>query len=630
MRHALLVGVPERDAEGHLDRVLGLEAMARLLGDLGGWSITACTGAHATRPRVLEALAAMVSACGPDDACLFYFFGHGGLVRLTGLRGELGRRAVFYLATLRPLGSRERVGVLDVELTDALARLDRACGNVTAIIDCCHAAGMVRDGPIPTVAAPSWVRALDEEDRAWAHAAEHHPEVVRLFGSSSLRSAFATQHDEGRHGLLTQRLVELVREAGLRCDRLTWDAVVHRAREWVSHRRGTEEQRLVLAGPRERLLFSRRTAPLPRTAAFVPAPTAGRGWIRAGLVQGVRVGDRWGLADLALDEALAPRWLADAEVHAVGLDSAEVIVTGAAEPPPLGAAAHVQRLDARWPVAVEGLPALADALSGSGLVQPVAGGAAGVVAQVRRAGGGAGAAALLDVLDEDDRPLWVGASADADGLRAVVELVEDRARVRQLEASLVAAGPPASRDIDLVWRWGILGPDEVPHVLPIVASQSAGTLPRIHAGDRLWVELDHRASTPRQWFASVLEIGLEGRPLLLNAHEPDGIEVLPGVASYVGLRGHRRCQALVYRWPARVPADGPRRARLLVLASHRPFSLGHLAREREPDDLAALAAQSLPEAEDATRSEGPRPFVTSTAWAWGTIGFEVDPRPRAG
>lgn len=623
MNHALLVGVPERAADGSLDDPLGVESMARLLDDLGGWSITVCTGADATRSQVLAALEAMVTACKPDDACLFYFFGHGGLVRFSELPGDLGHRAVFYLATLRPLGSRERVGVLDIEISDALARLDRVCGNVTAIIDCCHAASMVRDGPIPTIEPPAWVRELADaiEARDWLLATESHPRIVRLLGASSLRRAYATRHANGLHGLLTQGFVALVREAGLRCDRLTWDTVVHRAREWASRERGFEEQRLVLAGPRERLLFSRRAAPLPRSAAFIPSETGGRGWIRAGLLQGVRRGDRWGIAELLLDASLEPRFAAEAEVRRVELDSAEVVLADPVVQPPLGASALLQRIEQRLPVAVGGLPALADALQGSGLVHGVAEGTAGAIAAVH-------GAEAMDVLDEHGRPLWLGVPPDAHGLREVVELLEDRARAHQLEASLLAASASAAHDIDLVWRWGIIGPDEAPLTLPIAASPSASPLPRIHAGDRLWLELDHRRATPRQWFASVLEIGLEGRLLLLNAHEPDGIEVIPGVVSHVGLRGHRRRQGLTYRWPTRVPADGPRLARLLVLASHRPFSLSHLVRTHEPDDLAALAAQGLLLEAEGTRGAAPRPFVTSTQWASGWIPFEVDPRLR--
>lgn len=42
---------------------------------------------------------------------------------------------------------------------------------------------------------------------------------------------------------------------------------------------------------------------------------------------------------------------------------------------------------------------------------------------------------------------------------------------------------------------------------------------------------------------------------------------------------------------------------------------------REPDDLAAFAAQGLSdEAEGATRGDSPRSFVTSEQWAWGRSG----------
>ena len=96
MKHALLVGVPERDAEGRLDRAPGVDAIAALLDELGGWSISVCTGQGATRSRVLEGLDAMVSACRAEDACLLYFFGHGGVVRFSGLAGDLAEDHVHH------------------------------------------------------------------------------------------------------------------------------------------------------------------------------------------------------------------------------------------------------------------------------------------------------------------------------------------------------------------------------------------------------------------------------------------------------------------------------------------------------------------------------------------------------
>ncbi|MEX1364184.1 MAG: hypothetical protein AB1Z98_13745 [Nannocystaceae bacterium] len=633
MKHALLVGVPERGATGGLEPVAGVDAVATLLEDIGGWSTTILTGQEATRSRVLAALDTMVSACGVEDACLFYFFGHGGVVRFSELAGDLGRRAVFYLATLRPAGSLRRVGVLDIEISAALARLDRICRNVTAIVDCCHAASMVRDGPIPTVSPPPWVRELADagEDRVDGDlllAAQGHPRILRLFGSSSLRSAYATQRPQGRYGLMTQGFVDIVREAGLRCDRLTWDAVARRVREWASGQRGTEEQRVVLAGPGHRRLFDRRTVPLPRSATFIPGSSRGRGWIRAGLLQGMRVGDRWGIAELELGKELEPRFLADARVLRVELDSSEVVLSDPSVCPPAGASAMIRELDQPSSVVVEDLPVVDRALRRSALVQPIDEGAPDPVGWVRRAAGYREVDPLVDVLDDAGRPIWLDASIDPHGLERLVELLEDRARARRFERALTAASVSASADTDLVWEWGTVESDHElrPGLLP-----DGDRAPRIHVGDRLWLRLGHRGSTPRQWFVSVLQIGLEGRLGLLNVNEPEGIEVVRGVSTYVGVRGHRRRQGLTCCWPDRVPKDGPRPDRLLILASRRPLSLSHLVRLPEPDDPTAFAAQGLGLGSTTpVRGQAHPPFEVSRGWTWGQICFEVDPRPRRG
>ena len=632
MKHALIVGVPERAKTGELEPVASSTAMAALLRDLGGWSVTECTGGDATRSRVREALNAMVSACMPGDACLFYFFGHGGVVKFSDLRSDLGNRAVFYLATLRPFGSRQRTGLLDVELSDTLTRLDQICANVTAIIDCCHAAEMARDDWVPTVPPPPWVVEVDErydgrDATPLLLAAEGHPRVVRLFGSSSLRHAYATRTPEGLYGLLTQSFVETIRECGLRCDRLTWDAVAHRARERASHRRGMEEQRVVLAGPRHRLLFSTATAPVPRSAAFIPADAPGRGWIRAGLLQGVREGDRWGLAALELDETLHHRFLTEAEVVRVELDNCEVQLSETSLRPAIGTSAIMRKVDERIPVVVEDVgrfDTLARALEGSGIVRPTSSPSVDAVAALRPS---AHTTEDIDVLDGDGQPVWLDVPNAKSQLEAVVQLLEDRGRTRLLQRSLAMASPSASTDTELTWRWGVVGPHEESVELPIVPPNT-GAPPRIRCGDRLWVQIQHRASTPRQWFVSVLQIGIEGRLSLLNSHQPDGMELRPGVTCYVGRRAHRHRQGLLSRWPSRVPTDLPRAQQLIILASRRPIAMGHLVPPPSPDDPTAFAAQGLNFTPTShSRSAAHRPFVASEQWTLGHIEFELDPRP---
>ncbi len=633
MKHALLVEVPEWDAVEGLRPAATAATMAGLLAELGGWSIVELEGSATTREGVLAALDGLLGTCGPNDTCLFHFFGHGGMARFPALGGELGDRELFYLATLRAPDA-PRVGVLDFEVSERLTRLDAICGNVTAIIDCCHSGSVVRSGPSDE--PPAWLSALarTEGERTHLLAAESHPRIVRLSGASSLRTAYARSGPEGLCGLVTRGFVDVVREAGLRCDRLTWDAVAHRIREGASRERGMEEQRVVLAGPRHRLVFSTTTVALPRSAAYVPRsevpsePTRGesppvdrgqgRGWLRAGALQGVRAGDRWSIAALTLDDALEPRFVADLRLENVELDRTEVSVSSATPVElPVGATALLRETEERMRVAVEGGTAVASAIEASGWLGCAPLDATGVARIVARP-------SELVLLDPDGGPSF---HASADAVRELVELLEDRARAARLLAAIEAAAPSAAPDVPLRLRWGWFGPDG--RAIASTSASSPGSLPRLHVGDRMWLELVHAGTHPPHWFASVIELGADGRPRLLNAREPEGLELEPGSSVRIGLRGQRGRDGLQLVWPAGVPEQGPRPMRLLVLASHRPLPLGHLVRIADPDDDAAFVAQDLPQQlRGRSRGGGPPAPTVSRGWTWMKAELELDPQPR--
>jgi hypothetical protein len=647
MKHALLVEVPDWDALYGPMPASCAETMAALLEELGGWSIVQCKGMDSTRERVLAALGELLGTCGPGDTCLFHFFGHGGMARFPELGEELGARELFYLATLRPPGT-PRVGVHDFELSDALTRLDAICGNVTAIIDCCHAGSMVRSAPSGPTA---WLEPVGKLDLGRALAAESHPRIVRLAGASSRRTAYARSGSRGPCGLVTQGFVDVVREAGLRCDRLTWDAVAHRIREQASGERGTEEQRVVLAGPRHRLVFSTTTVPLPRSAAYLPRPDAeggpGRGWLRAGALQGVRVGDRWSVAALALDDSLAPRLVADLRIERVELDRSEVsVIADAPVELPAGTSALLREVEERMPVVVEGSAAVASAIDRSGWLfcapfEPIP--AHRVIVREHGSNGSSGhepptastsptvtdRPLALELLDPDGHPSWRATAAASEATRALVELLEDRARTARLRSAITALAPTAATDVPLRLRWGIVGPDGRRITLPSPAPGSSAPRPRLHAGDRLWLELEHAGATPPHWFATVIELGVDGRPRLLNAREPDGLELAPGSSVRIGLRGERAREGLRLVWPAAAPEHDPRPMTLVVLASQRPLPLGHLVRIADPDDDAAFVTQDLPPLlREVARGHVPPAPIASRGWTVLTMELELDPHPR--
>jgi hypothetical protein len=191
-------------------------------------------------------------------------------------------------------------------------------------------------------------------------------------------------------------------------------------------------------------------------------------------------------------------------------------------------------------------------------------------------------------------------------------------------AAIEAIAPSAARDVPLRLRWGWVDPQGRP-----ITSTPTAARPRLHVDDRMWLELVHEGVNPPHWFVDVIELGADGRPRLLNAREPEGLELGPGSRVRIGLRGQRGRDGLRLVWPAKVPGSDPRPVGLLVLASQRPLPLGHLVRIADPDDDAAFVSQDLPaRLRGTTRGGGPPPPEASRGWTWIRVELELDPRPR--
>ncbi|PRP94310.1 hypothetical protein [Enhygromyxa salina] len=620
MRRALLVGVADDHPKQQFRPGPSLDAIERLLEDLGGWTISRIEGARADRTTILAGLVELEAALKREDSALFYFAGHGGIVEIGDLPPPLGGRPVVYLATVRP-GTQWRLeGVLDIELSLALARMDLVCTNVCAILDCCYSARMVR-GPVTRLPhAPAWLRdlaaVLPEPGSCdlLLHPTSH-PNIVRLAASSSLRTSFPDRVDGGHLGRLTRLFTEVVREADLQTERITWDAVAHRVREQAIWRLGCEEQWVSLAGPRQRLLFSRAEAPLPRSVGFVPREHGEGGWIRAGALQGVRVGDEWGLADLTLDDDLRPRWRARMRVTAVDLDRAtlEPCDGGADFSPPPGVSALLLSAAERELVGVDGPAELREAVERSVRLVSVDDAAPPGSLTVLSSRG-----AAVEVRGGARSALF---PADASGLASAVERMEAWAHARTLIAvahSKAGSRPPFSLQVDRVLGRG---------VRPQRLDRSA--VVRLHVGDRLRFTIQ-AGPTPGSWFVTVILIDVAGCPTLLDAAEPDGREILAGDRVTLGVHPHRDQQGIELRWPAGVAADHSRPATVIVLASRRPICLGHLVNATP----AAGIPRDVPRRpRKRTRGHAPQPRARtgpelSPDWAAVMFRHELDPRPR--
>ncbi|MCA9711442.1 MAG: hypothetical protein KDK70_36730, partial [Myxococcales bacterium] len=488
----------------------------------------------------------------------------------------------------------------ELELSRRLVELDARCGNVTAVFDCCHSGELGRDDDVVLAArhedrAPDWVRAaLDPAGPAVA--LDSHPAIVRLCGASPQRTAYAVER-RGRHiGRLTEALLETLDAAGEGWAALTWEGIGHHVRERVIAGVGNEGQWVALVGPRQRRLFSTQVAPRPGSVSSLPHQDSARALLRAGWHQGVAAGDRWAIADMEVQADGALRIRAEGVVESIERNRAVLALDRSAELR-AGLPAHLIRAADPLPVrvppgplarAVEASAWLAVAKTETEAAATVASHDDGVVVS-RRAG---------DLL---------ASTFDAHDAAGLVECLEDWARGRRL---LDCLGAHEASEHPLRWTWA--------RVDERGTTPLTGQRPRLRAEDRIRVDL-HSDALFDPWFVAIVLCDPAGRLRLLSTRMPEGIELPPQGHEVVGHRLGVARQGLPLRWPAslRDASEGP--ACLLLLASRRPMSLGHLVRPQALDHDDALALQGL--AKGVLRSH--RAPELADACAFGRLDFTL-------
>lgn len=327
MRRALLIGSTALE----LPVTYALDRMRSELGRLE-FSLTPCAGA--SRDETLACLDRWISTTTPDDDCLLYYYGHAGQLRFTDLPSPSDEQRFGFLTTAPESRGDDYGRILDIELSTRLTRLDRRCANVTAILDCCHAGELVRSGDsrelIPAQPTPAWARMAFDRIAAErpSLAIGSHPRIARLTATTALRQAHTFAEERGGESLghFTRAFIDTLASAGEDWSRLTWELFVHAVRERVFAALGMESQWVSFAGPRTRRLFSREEAELQRVVGFVvDAKRPTQGWLRAGLISGVHVGDRF--------DVLAPTCDApplEGEVVEVEINRARLALSGEA------------------------------------------------------------------------------------------------------------------------------------------------------------------------------------------------------------------------------------------------------------------------------------------------------------
>jgi hypothetical protein len=257
---ALLVGAPLDGLRGVEDCVTRMASFLALRG-IGSRTLV---GTDARWPAVEAALRDLLAEVQPGDTVVFYFAGHG-------LRSwKPGEQVYPLLLTMdtwesSPDDPRAIIGFeLDVWINRiAIAAAYQGTTNMTVILECCHAAGMVDslglDGPgqirgRAAVAEDLTARAKGRRRGPVAESVED--QVVRIVASGT----FSRAYGDGTKsvGAVTHALIDLLE----RYPDEPWLAIEHRLRAKIHH--AQPHQWPGVEGRRERLplLVKERRLPL--------------------------------------------------------------------------------------------------------------------------------------------------------------------------------------------------------------------------------------------------------------------------------------------------------------------------------------------------------------------------------
>lgn len=215
---------------------------------------------------LLAAIDRLIAVAAPGDPVALVYVGHGGR------RDDFG-----YL-----LPEPGRSVVIGLELGDRLARLAEKTGNVTAVLDCCHAGGLVEDASHLTDAQ---LRELVARRRAVVRG-EHLDDVVQLLAAAPPETAL--EDLSRREGLFAGVLADVLEQvAGLE---VAWHEVLDEVR--LRMRRVTPHQSPSFAGRhRARVPFTARDSTLRHDDFACGASDDGLR-LEAGALQRIAVGQR--------------------------------------------------------------------------------------------------------------------------------------------------------------------------------------------------------------------------------------------------------------------------------------------------------------------------------------------------
>ncbi len=578
-KRALLIGCTASDLSGiHHD----VQAVGACLSK-HKFVCTFCVGEVATRDNILAEFRRLLDETSPGDTICIYYSGHGGLaVNPNPNRSYQGRREPAEYQYLAPVDIRADPqsfrGIFRAELSALIGQLSLQTSNITVVLDCCHASGMVRDPRYRAKAIARPWRAGVEQHITWLReqgydltllCPEGNPNIIQLLACQARQKAFEYTDKSGtRHGLLTAKWLEVMDSID---STTTWAAVGARVQELVQQELAIQEPQVV--GPTSRTVFGLERRHTPGILSY--AIDGGRPVLRGGSLQTVAIGDRYLLMPLEAGAGDRRVSLAEAVVTEVQTQLAVVRLYPPDATIPLGARGFLtKRLTAKYSVTCTDTD-LPERLRSSPLLQLTREHGRDAFATVAREGPN------WLVLDREHEqvchPLPAAQTSPAE-LVAKVELVARAEALRLFQSGV--GNQQLTRQVTV--EWGVVG------------GQTFATttdVPRLAVGRRIYVQVRNRSALPV--FASVLGIGVDASISLLSRATPRGREVLVDTPYTLGSDALGELQGIPVGWSQDVPTTKSRRAAIVVVVTDMRVDLRPLLTGTWPH--AALCASDASE-----------------------------------
>jgi len=516
-------------------------------------------GKQASRAGILAGLRSLIGKTQRHDSVVIYYSGHGGLIANSISETQIESRHHQFLAPTDISQSTDNDfrGILDLELAWFLGCLTGKTKNVTLILDCCHAALMVRNMK---------ARALPE---TWNTCIYKHmeglkkqglgnrppganPLVTRLVAAGRHQCAYEYPSPEnGPIGLFTENLIRSLDLA--RNEPVSWAVLMAGIRERVLTQQPF--QRVEVEGPSHRLPFSNQTQKENGALTFFndgnlfsPIPS-----LRGGTLNGVNVGDVFELIPEGASPSGPTQRCGLAEVTAVCGSVSRVKTQPPGQRTGLTAIPIKQAIKTK-PVAFQGIAPqdLLSAIYHNPYLQ-ICNKGEKPMAWVRIHRG------QMVILDETMGEFCYPTLNSQKILENLIQMAKALS-LRQLDHG---EENTLEHGVQLTWGKVIEGMQQQ---LPCQGAH-------IHCGTRIFVQLINKGSRPV--FAHLLNIGVSRRVSMLNSAHPSGIELRPGHGHCVG-KSYGLLRGMRISWPDSVPTNASMPETILIIFSENPEDLSML------------------------------------------------------